>query len=135
MDYRVNEKRRFWLLSTATLLALGATLSLGLWQLSRAAYKESLQSQIEASEKMPAVGGAELLAAAEPHALLHRPVVLQGQWLADKTIFLDNRPMRGKTGFYVLTPLLIAGSRNAVLVQRGWLIIPGMEAPALPSPG
>ena len=117
----MNKQVRFWLLTVATLLALGLTLSLGRWQLSRAAQKELLQAQIEASEKLPALDGAQLLASPEPLSLLHRPVHLQGQWLADKTVYLDNRPMQAKVGFYVFTPLKIAGTQQAVLVQRGWL--------------
>lgn len=121
MDYRVNRKWRFWLLTTATLLALGVTLSLGRWQLSRAAEKELIQSRIDAREKLPALGIAELLATAEPEYTIHRTIYLRGRWLSDKTVFLDNRPMEGKAGFYVVTPLLPDGERTAILVQRGWL--------------
>ena len=38
-----------------------------------------------------------------------------------RTVFLDNRPMAGRPGFYVVTPLLIGESGDAVLVQRGWV--------------
>jgi surfeit locus 1 family protein len=52
---------------------------------------------------------------------LHRRVLLRGRWLDDKTIFLDNRPMNGRVGFFVITPLLLEGRAEAVLVQRGWV--------------
>lgn len=121
MDYRVNEKFRFWLLSAATFLALGLTLALGRWQLSRAAEKEWLQSRIEASAKMPVIDGIQLLAATDLLELMNRPIRIRGRWLADKTIYLDNRPMLAKVGFYVVTPLLPEGSHWAILVQRGWM--------------
>jgi surfeit locus 1 family protein len=39
------------------------------------------------------VGAADDAAARDPAALLHRPVVLRGTWIADRTVFLDNRQM------------------------------------------
>ena len=45
--------------------------------------------------------------------LLHRPVVLRGIWLPQHTVFLDNRQMHGKPGFYVVTPLKLEGSTAA----------------------
>ena len=67
-----------------------------------------------------------------------RPVRLQGRWVAEHTIFLDNRQMQGKAGFDVLTPLRIEGSEAAVVVQRGWVQrnfidrerLPAIETPA-----
>ena len=51
---------------------------------------------------------------------MYRPVVLRGTWLAQHTVFLDNRQMNGKPGFYVVTPLRLEGSGAVVLVERGW---------------
>jgi surfeit locus 1 family protein len=48
-----------------------------------------------------------------------RRVEAHGQWLADRTVFLDNRAMDGRAGFFVLTPLRLA-SGAVLLVQRGW---------------
>jgi surfeit locus 1 family protein len=36
-------------------------------------------------------------------------------------VYLDNRPMSGKTGFWVLTPLALQGTGQVILVQRGWV--------------
>jgi surfeit locus 1 family protein len=47
-------------------------------------------------------------------------VRLQGRWLAGRTVYLDNRQMEGRPGFYVVTPLELRPG-DAVLVQRGWL--------------
>jgi surfeit locus 1 family protein len=51
---------------------------------------------------------------------LHQTVRLRGQWVVDKTIYLDNRQMQAKVGFYVLTPLRVEGSDAIIMVQRGW---------------
>lgn len=103
------------------LLALIATVSLGRWQLDRAAYKEALQIDIDAQKQRPPLDQADFLALDKPADAIHRTVVLRGLWLAPQTVYLDNRPMHGAPGFYVLTPLALEGSEQTVMVQRGWL--------------
>ncbi len=98
------------------------TASLGRWQLSRAAQKESLQAMLDARASQPAIDGRTLTDAtsATPEAqqaLVHRAVVLQG------------RP-----GFFVLTPLqLSGGGAGVVLVQRGWAARNFQDRTQLPS--
>ena len=46
---------RFWLVTVAALLTLAATVSLGRWQLSRAAQKEAIQADIELQKTRPAL--------------------------------------------------------------------------------
>jgi surfeit locus 1 family protein len=116
---------RFWLIAVAAVVGVFVTASLGRWQLSRAAEKESLQATLDARAAMPAVSDAELVGANTPvgpmpHALVHRMVVLQGRWLPAHTVYLDNRQMQGRPGFFVLTPLQLSGQEGVVLVQRGW---------------
>ena len=61
----------------------------------------------------------------EPAWPAQRPARLTGHWLADKVVYLDNRVMADRTGFYVLVPLQLdpapACGPATVLVQRGWL--------------
>jgi surfeit locus 1 family protein len=117
---------RFWLITLAAIVAMLATGSLGRWQLSRAAEKEALQSVRDERARMPAIDGRGLLAAGSGSAdgaasLVHRAVQLQGRWLAEHTVYLDNRQMQGRPGFFVLTPLQLADPEGGVvLVQRGW---------------
>lgn len=119
---------RFWLITCAAVAGMLVTASLGRWQLSRAAQKEALQSELDARSRLPAVDGRALLAASagpeeQAAALVHRAVELQGRWLGQHTVYLDNRQMQGRPGFYVLTPLQLeqAAGGGAVLVQRGWV--------------
>lgn len=110
---------RFWLVTVAAAVGLCATLALGAWQMSRAGEKLAVQAAIEQRMGMPALDQRALLTAT-PTELMHRPVVLRGTWDAQRTVFLDNRQMRGKPGFYVVTPLKLEGGNSAVLVERGW---------------
>ena len=127
------QRRRALLALLATLLAVALTARLGLWQLDRAAYKRGLQAEVEERGRMPALDGAVL--AAEPaaaEAQLQRRVELRGRWLTERTVYLDNRPMDGRVGFYVVTPLQLEGRAEAVLVQRGWVPRDARDRSALP---
>ncbi len=112
---------RWWLLTLATWAMIVLTFSLGRWQMNRADYKLGLAAAIEARMREPALDQTALLAQTELPSQLHRSVLLQGRWLADRTVYLDNRPMGGRAGFWVLTPLQLKGSAQMVLVQRGWI--------------
>jgi surfeit locus 1 family protein len=111
---------RYWLVTLAAMAALAVTLALGAWQLGRAHEKLALQASMEERKALPPVGEQALLDARPSGDSRYRPVVLRGTWLARHTVFLDNRQMNGKTGFYVVTPLRLEGSGRAVLVERGW---------------
>jgi surfeit locus 1 family protein len=104
----------------AALLATAGTARLGWWQLDRAAQKNALHAAMHAQRQLPALAEAELARdAAQLAAQLHRQVRVSGQWQAQATIYLDNRQMKGRPGFLVLTPMVL-GDGTAVMVQRGW---------------
>ncbi len=104
----------------AALATIGLTLSLGQWQLRRAAEKMALQSAIESQGSKSALDAVALRQTSDPLALVHQPTRLRGSWVTDATVFLDNRQMNARVGFFVLTPMLLEGG-GAVLVQRGWV--------------
>ena len=101
----------------------------GLWQMSRAAGKidkaEKLASQIALPPLNLNTKSQWTLAEADS-----RRLVVEGAFLADQAIWLDNRPQpgapaskagSGQSGFYVLMPFQVTGFDNTVIwVQRGW---------------
>lgn len=112
---------RFWIITVATVVTMGITGSLGFWQLSRAAQKVALVEQIQSRSELPAWGNGDLLASERPVEGIHRPVMLTGHWIPAASVYLDNRPMNGRSGFVLVTPLRLGGGERAVLVQRGWV--------------
>jgi surfeit locus 1 family protein len=127
---------RFWVVTMAAGLSVAITASLGQWQMGRASTKLDWQAQKLARESMPAVGWGELhdaQAQQAAEALHFRTVVLQGRWQHESTIYLDNRPMGGQTGFIVVTTLLPESGGPAVLVQRGWVPRHAYDRTQLPS--
>ena len=114
-------------------MGVATGLALGAWQLSRAAQKNALHAALVQHRSLPPLAGRDLARAGNPDAVSWRPVNLQGRWLADYTVFLDNRQMQGKPGFDVLTPLRVEGSDVAVMVQRGWVQRNFMDRTRLPA--
>ena len=114
-------RSRVWLITIATLSGVALTLSLSWWQLSRAHQKEALQAAIVAQGQLAPVNSHTFATEPNPSAFIHRVTKLRGAWVGARTIFLDNRQMNAKPGFYVITPLLIENSQQAVLIQRGWV--------------
>jgi surfeit locus 1 family protein len=117
-----KQPRRFsWLILAATVLAVGLTAAMGVWQMSRAAQKTALAEQIRQQMQLPALTlhgdeGQDFW-----QTQLHRSVQVRGKWLPEHTVYLENRQMDGKPGFWVMTPMLLEGRAQAVLVQRGWV--------------
>ena len=121
MDDRHTSPRRRFVILAAALLTMAVTARLGWWQLDRAAQKESLQAAMSSQAAAPALL-PDALPSTEAQAELqrYRRITLKGTWLPQHTIYLDNRQMQGRPGFFVLTPLRLPRG-DAVLVQRGWL--------------
>lgn len=132
---------RFWLLTVAAVSGVLITLALGSWQLSRAAEKRALQLAIDTRQSLTELDSQVLTdttsAAGASADILHRMVRLRGVWMSQYTVFLDNRQMHGKPGFFVLTPLRLESSSTAVVVQRGWVqrnFTDRAAVPAVPTP-
>ena len=119
----------------AGLLEIVLTVMLGNWQVRRALYKTDLQAVLDAAAQRPAEAVAASAALREPadkegagrdvgpaQAVERgQRVVLNGEWLASATVFLDNRTHAGRAGYHVLTPLRLADGSGVVLVNRGWV--------------
>ena len=141
---RIPDLWRFVLITLAALVCAAITASLGFWQLGRAAQKQEIFDAIARQQALAPWHNAELAAQVPPvtesisavqrQHLLHRPAQLQGQWLADQAIFLDNRQMQGKVGFYVLTPFRLVAPHEdkVIIVQRGWVPRNFQDRMALP---
>ncbi len=112
---------RFWLVTVAALLVAAVTFSLGQWQLRRAAQKVALQAAVDLRAEQAVLDAKGLSSFKNVVDAIHRPAALRGVWRAEHTLFLDNRPMKNKSGFVVLTPLALEGTAQVILVQRGWV--------------
>ena len=118
-----------WVLAAS---AFALTLSLGNWQLRRAEQKLAIEAQWDAAER----GSAREVTAAdlpEPGRLPVR-VRVHGAFDHSRSVWLDNRQLDGRPGFWVVTPLMLDGG-GAVLVNRGWVARDASDRAHRPSIG
>jgi cytochrome oxidase assembly protein ShyY1 len=98
--------------------AIALTLSLGNWQTRRAAQKLAIEAQWDAAEQAaPRTLSSRELPAADA---LPMRVRLTGRFDHARSVWLDNRQLDARPGFWVITPLMLDGGA-VVLVNRGWI--------------
>lgn len=103
-------------IATVAVVVLG--LNLGLWQSRRAAEKEAIAATM--AERMHSAATQWRSDTPQEQLQPYSKVMLRGQFLDTWPVYLDNRPMQGRAGMYVLMPFKLEGSRRHVLVARGW---------------
>jgi surfeit locus 1 family protein len=108
--------RRIPFIAAVIVAAIG--ISLGQWQTRRAHEKEAIEKKL--NERAAAAPIAITAAPQSAEAVEYRHVVVKGEFLRNWAVYLDNRPLHGAAGFYVMMPLKIEGSGMHVLVARGW---------------
>lgn len=97
-------------------------IALGNWQQGRAAQKEALQERMTAlAARAPVALGPAIVTPASSAEMAYRRVTVTGEFIDGWPLFLANRPMAGRSGYYLVMPFKIAGSNTHVLVLRGWL--------------
>ena len=107
-----------WIPLIATLVVCTVGILLGNWQTRRAEEKLVLQQEMIARGRFDPLNANTLASDTVPEEF--RRVSADGEFLRDWAVYLDNRPLHGKSGFYLLMPLKLADSHQVVLVLRGW---------------
>lgn len=104
-----------------TIPAMIALLTLGIWQLQRLEWKETLIDRLQTRVEADAI--ALPLGALDLEEWEFRRVTLTGQFQHDREVHLLNRSLNGNPGLHVLTPLQRADDPDGplVLVNRGWV--------------
>ena len=100
-----------------TLFGMGLFIALGLWQLERAALKDSIESRFEQRLAEPYRVWSPKDDAQD---LEYRKLRLFGRYDNRRSLLVDNQLHRGRAGYYILTALELRDSDHLVLVNRGW---------------
>ena len=120
--------------TAATVLLLPILISLGFWQLDRAAQKRQMLQQYQQQQARPALN----LNKATEHAgyYSYQRIKVTGRFDAERQFLLDNKVYQGRAGYQVITPLIMTGSNQAVLINRGWVAQMGSrkDLPPIPTP-
>ena len=104
--------------SILVLATMAFLASLGFWQLDRADQKRTIEASIQKAN----TGVVELIV--NQNELLNKEyyeVRLQGSYLSDKQFIYDNQIVDQASGYYVLTPFVLTGQSNAIMINRGFI--------------
>jgi surfeit locus 1 family protein len=109
-------------LAVIFLLIAVACARLGLWQVSRLKERRAANAAALAARALPPVplGGARF----PDSTLVERRVVAEGRYDHGHEVVLRGEAYQGVPGVHVVTPLMLAGSDTAVLVNRGFVPAP-----------
>lgn len=107
----------YWKVTLLCLITLPVLLSLGVWQLDRAAEKRARQEALDTVRAQPP---ASLPGEAVESLAEHRRLLLQGHYWPGTNWLLDNRQRDGRVGYEVVTPFELTDGR-VLLVNRGWI--------------
>ena len=109
-----------WLWATLVVaLGLALLIRLGFWQLERLAERRAGNAHLVAQLDMAPLdlsGQAPL-----PANVDLRRATVRGSYDFAQELVLRNRALNGAPGVHLITPLRIAGSDRAVLIDRGWI--------------
>ena len=116
---RVLTRSHLLLLHVVAVAAVAAAYLLGQWQLG--AWKEHRADTgnrlaHEAPRPLDSVIGPD---AAFPKDDVGRPVELRGQWLPDRSVYVDGRLQDGRTGFWLVTPIAVCSAGGGLRRRLG----------------
>jgi surfeit locus 1 family protein len=95
---------------------------LGFWQLDRLAWRRALNAEVAAHITAPPVTVAML--PRDSAAMRYRRVLVRGVYDYPNEVVITQRIRGGSPGVNLLTPLRVAGSDSAYLINRGWVYSP-----------
>lgn len=119
-----------WVPFVAMLIVVAIGIALGNWQLRRADEKRAIEAKLalQAKQEPLSVGAANL----RGEDIEYQRVKVQGEFERAWPLYLDNRPLNGNAGFYLLMPFKIAGTDRYVLIERGWFPVDPHDRNKLP---
>lgn len=113
--------RRWWWKTLIVLLAMAVMAALGIWQLDRLEQRRAFNQQKQAALAAPPIELTDADLPASPQELRNRQAVVRGEYDTARQVAIKNQNLDSQPGVHLVTPLRIAGSDKAVLVNRGWL--------------
>ena len=118
----------------ATAICIPLFIHLGMWQYNKAAIKQRLQSQYETNTNQSSAALPKTFENLE--ALRYKSVSVEGEYLPEFQILLDNQVEDEVAGYHVITPLRLIDRKQVILVDRGWVAalpshsdLPNVETP------
>jgi len=122
--------KRYRLTTLLVILVCGMIIRLGFWQLDRLAQRQALNTEIRQKLDAPPLPLDGETQVDNPEVLKFRSATVRGSFDHTQEVALMGQSWQGQAGLHLITPLVIQGSHQAVLVDRGWLPIDVSEPEA-----
>jgi surfeit locus 1 family protein len=114
--------RRPWIFITIlVIIAALVMIRLGIWQLDRLAGRRAFNEQVHSQINQPPLPLTDDVVSGDVETLEFRTVQIKGEYDLANTLVLGNQVWDDQIGVHLLTPLKIAGTETAILVDRGWV--------------
>jgi surfeit locus 1 family protein len=119
---------KFWPGHIAMVVCVAIAAGLGLWQLD--AWHQHRADAARDLANQPAVPLARVMTGDSPFPgrAVDQQVSFSGSWLGQDTVYVSDRRREGRTGYWVVTPVLVDGTTSAMPVVRGWSARPSAPA-------
>jgi cytochrome oxidase assembly protein ShyY1 len=133
--------RQWVILAVAAVVLAALCLVAGRWQWDRSESRNAEIDLVNANWSAPVVPVHEILdgpGAVVPDTEVWQRVELEGQYVADATVLLRNRPVGGRGGYHVLVPFeaQLPGQDIVLVIDRGFVPqgIDGSRPESVPAP-
>jgi cytochrome oxidase assembly protein ShyY1 len=133
--------RQWVTLAVAAVVLAALCLVAGRWQWDRAESRNAEIDLVNANWSAPVVPVGEILdgpGAILPDDKVWQRVELEGEYVADATVLLRNRPVGGRGGYHVLVPFEaeVDGRSVVMVIDRGFVPLgtDGSRPDAVPAP-
>ena len=129
--------RIHWGIALCVTLTFALLVNLGFWQLGRAEEKRALQREMLARQELPPMPLGQVqprsgsLSEAQVAEIENLRVSVSGRYWNEGSFLVAFQFFNGAPGFELVTPFLVDGTEETLLVSRGW-IAPGPGDDGMP---
>lgn len=113
--------RQWWWATLVVLLGMAVLARLGVWQLDRLEQRKARNVEIVAQLSLPPLLLTGERLPDDLAGLKYRRAMARGQFDFSRQVALLHQNWMNAPGIHLITPLVLEGSSQAVLVDRGWL--------------
>ena len=119
---------RWWKTTLLVIAAVIVMIRLGFWQLDRLDQRRAFNARVEKQLTQSALEISKENFRADLYNMEYREAIVLGEYDHDRQVVLRNQDWQGRLGVHLLTPLIIQGSDQAIMVNRGWIPYEDFEA-------
>ncbi|HCU97992.1 MAG TPA: hypothetical protein DGM69_01450 [Chloroflexi bacterium] len=113
--------RDWWWRTLIVLCSMGVMMRLGFWQLDRHYQKSNRNIFVLKQLQMDPIPIEEINLYSAVENLEMRTVIATGSYDYKNEFVLQGQNLRGRAGVNLITPLRLADSDEAIMVNRGWI--------------